>query len=596
MGQQTSIGKAFEINKDPGIYGTFAEIGAGQETVNFFYKAGLASQTVVKSMSAYDMTVSDEIYGKQSRYVSEGRILTMLEHEYQLVEKRLRQKRGKKTRFFAFAVTAATTASSAEGTNKGTPRLSHSHAWMGLRFQARPNEAFNDVVFHVSCLDKSRLQQHEALGILGVNLIYACFYHFDQTKKLLSSLAENLSRDRIEIQGLSCSGPAFKGLSPISLNLEIMTHQLSPLVYFSSDERSEFFSDAIFNHSPLIIYKDIEIIKSFQKSTKALTGPFFSARSNLSNQSKKGGRRGLPSEDLRIENLSPQSKGGGARRLPPKLIFFAPYEAEHWASYLKKPFKNKTLQGGEEHEKVATETELVNDKTLQGEGHEIIDKGSSVAVGSRGFIGGGHETINKGSLENLSNKTPQGPMGMSYLEQLKQLVQENKDISILTAPDCSLEELKTLISLYTQVPISFVVSEEYFLQKMFKPDFYEDGYMLKALGLLFEGGSQLGVFSQSKKLFNAEIKTQKSEKAFKEGGAKNTAEEGKPSGGVIKKGGAKAKTEDQTENGIGNQKIGDRTEDQTRDQTGNQTGGADLIKDYLIQRRQIIPIFAPKDP
>ena len=260
MKWQTSIGKAFEINKDASIYGTFAEIGAGQETVNFFYKAGLASQTVAKSMSAYDMTVSDEIYGKQNRYVCKERLVTMLNHEYSLLEKRLKRKSGKNSRFFAFATTAATSTRKKSFTLNG-----NQHAWMGLRFQAQPLQAVNDIIFHVHCLDKSRLQQHEALGILGVNLIYASFYCKDKPKKLISSLTENLSSSRIDIHGMSCSGPALKAFSPLLVNLEILSQNLSSMTFFPNAEKSAFFSDAVFEKSIVIFYGNQKLLQSFKE-------------------------------------------------------------------------------------------------------------------------------------------------------------------------------------------------------------------------------------------------------------------------------------------------------------------------------------------
>ena len=144
MKGQTSLGKAFEINKNTGIYGTFAEIGAGQETVNFFYKAGLASQTVAKSMSAYDMTVSDEIYGKQNRYVCKDRLINMLNHEYRLLDKRLKKKQGDKTCFFAFATTAATSNKKAN-----TVVSNNQHAWMGVEVSSCSQRRFKQCF--VSC-------------------------------------------------------------------------------------------------------------------------------------------------------------------------------------------------------------------------------------------------------------------------------------------------------------------------------------------------------------------------------------------------------------------------------------------------------------
>ena len=200
----TTIGKAYEINKKRSIYGSFAEIGAGQETVHYFFKAGLASQTIAKSMSAYDMTFSDAIYGKQSSYVCRKRLMTMLDHEYKLLEKRLKAKQGSKTQFFAFSTTAATKSKK----RASSPNML-GHAWMGLRFQMKPKSAISDITFHVSCLDEDRLNQQEALGILGVNLIYACFNYKDP-KKFISSLSDRLKKTRIAIDSISCKGPAFK--------------------------------------------------------------------------------------------------------------------------------------------------------------------------------------------------------------------------------------------------------------------------------------------------------------------------------------------------------------------------------------------------
>ena len=261
MKEQTSLGKAFEINRNSSIYGTFAEIGAGQETVNFFYKAGLASQTVAKSMSAYDMTVSDEIYGKQNRYVSKERLINMLNHEYRLLDKRLKKKQGDQNCFFAFAVTAVT---SSKNTNHAG--FNQQHAWMGLRFQSKPKGKLNNVMFHVDCLDKSRLQQHEALGILGVNLIYSCFYCKSSSKQFVAALSDNLSGSRLEINGMTCSGPAFKKFSDLALNLEILSEGASSLAFFPNLRHSELLSTAVFNKSVIVLYGDQFLVKSFKRN------------------------------------------------------------------------------------------------------------------------------------------------------------------------------------------------------------------------------------------------------------------------------------------------------------------------------------------
>lgn len=247
--QQSTLGKAFEINESASIYGTFAEIGAGQETVNHFFRAGLASQTVAKSMSAYDMSFSDAIYGKQTRYVCKDRVIDMLDHEYKLLQKRLKGKSLKKC-FFAFANTAATSSF------KKNEKFKLHYSWMGIRFQDKPNAPYNEIVFHANCLDQHRLQQHEALGILGVNLIYSCFYYKNNCKKFIATLMDNLHSSRIQINSISCKGPSLKHFNETLLNIELLNQKLSPFTFFNLKGSAEFISDAIFKKDLLLIHKE----------------------------------------------------------------------------------------------------------------------------------------------------------------------------------------------------------------------------------------------------------------------------------------------------------------------------------------------------
>lgn len=196
-----TLEKALKINLSKTIYGTFAEIGAGQEIANWFFRAGGASGTVAKSMSAYDMVISDEIYGKASRYVSRQRMCSMLEHEYPMLVKRLDTLRGKTTSFFTLADTVRARAYS--DTNQ------ECHGWIGLRFQTEPCGPANDIQLHVRLLDDSNARQAEALGILGVNLLYAAYHLRDSMSTLLSSLMDDLSRKRVEIDMVDFSGDAF---------------------------------------------------------------------------------------------------------------------------------------------------------------------------------------------------------------------------------------------------------------------------------------------------------------------------------------------------------------------------------------------------
>ncbi len=196
-----TLEKALKINLSHQLYGTFAEIGAGQEIANWFFHAGGASGTVAKTMSAYDMIVSDEIYGKAGRYVSRERMIAMLNHEYPMLVQRLDAKRGENSCFFTLTDTVR-----AKGFRDTKEEC---HGWMGLRFQTEPRGPVNDIQLHVRLLDERNVRQCEALGILGVNLLYGAFYLREDLPTFLSSLMDDLSRRRVEIDMVDFTGPAF---------------------------------------------------------------------------------------------------------------------------------------------------------------------------------------------------------------------------------------------------------------------------------------------------------------------------------------------------------------------------------------------------
>lgn len=195
--------KALTLNLDPAIFGTIAEIGAGQEVARWFYRVGGAAGTVAKTISAYDMAVSDAVYGKAGRYVSRERLLAMLDHEFSLLRERLDAVRGAETMFFAFADTVA--ARNYAGTNE-------CHGWIGLRFQTEPRGEPSQVLLHVNLRDPANLLQQEALGILGVNLVYGAFHERAAPEALLAGLFAGLSLERIELDAVELSGPAFPGV------------------------------------------------------------------------------------------------------------------------------------------------------------------------------------------------------------------------------------------------------------------------------------------------------------------------------------------------------------------------------------------------
>lgn len=217
--------KALTINLDKRRYGTFAEIGAGQEVVRWFFRVGGASGTIAKSMSAYDMAVSDAIYGECERYVCRQRLEAMLDHEHALNLDRLRETRGDTTAFFAFADTVS--ARNFEGTND-------CHGWMGVRFQAHPRDEDSQIILHVRMLDVENALQQEALGIVGVNLLYGAFCLNHEPEKLLESLLDNLTTRRIEIDMIEFSGIAFRQVDNRVMSLRLVQLGLSNAAIFSA--------------------------------------------------------------------------------------------------------------------------------------------------------------------------------------------------------------------------------------------------------------------------------------------------------------------------------------------------------------------------
>jgi hypothetical protein len=238
--------KALAINLDPEIYGSFAEIGAGQDVAANFFKAGASSGTIAKTMSAYDMTVSDAIYGalKVKRYVSESRLMAMLNHEYNLLIERLAKQRGDNTTFFAFSDTVSTL---------NYHKTNEAHGWMGVRFQLEPNGAFNDVVIHVKLLDTDSNLQQQAVGVLGVNLLYACFYYHETPTVFLLSLMDELSKDRIQIDMIRFDGPNFEKVDNRLMSLHLVKYGFSDAALFGPDGENQQPSEALYKKHIVVI-------------------------------------------------------------------------------------------------------------------------------------------------------------------------------------------------------------------------------------------------------------------------------------------------------------------------------------------------------
>jgi len=217
--------KALQVNLDSTKYGTFAEIGAGQEVARRFFRVGGAAGTVAKTMSAYDMTFSDAIYGPADRYVSRVRLQTMLDHEYNLLVERLDRKFGTETTFFVFADTVAA---------RSFKHRSESHGWLGIRFQSEPRGQPSQIIIHVRLLDVTHVDQQEALGVIGVNLLYGSFYH-RQSEKLIASLHENLALGRVEVDMSKFSVPVFQYVDNRIMSLQLVSQGLTDAVMFKAD-------------------------------------------------------------------------------------------------------------------------------------------------------------------------------------------------------------------------------------------------------------------------------------------------------------------------------------------------------------------------
>lgn len=241
---KSTLGRALEINLNPQLYGTFAEIGAGQEVARYFFQAGKASQTIAKTISAYDMIYSDEIYGKEAsgRYVCESRLNKMLDKEFGLLNRRLSASRGANTCFFALANTVAT----------GDQKKRFTHGWMGVRFQTKPKGEANEIIIHIRLLDKYRLQQQETLGILGVNLVYTAFTCLENPTGLVDSLVENIKEGQVAIDLIKCSGPDMKDFNNHLLNLELVRKGLADAIVFGPSNDILTVSDELFQKSVIL--------------------------------------------------------------------------------------------------------------------------------------------------------------------------------------------------------------------------------------------------------------------------------------------------------------------------------------------------------
>lgn len=236
--------KALEINLDDKIYGTFSEIGAGQEVARYFFQVGAAAGTIAKSMSAYDKVYSDKIYGVElsGRYVCESRLYKMLDHEYDLMINRLANERPD-TNFFVFADTVA--AVNYQRTIKGD-------GWLGVRFRLSPDGDYNDIVLHVKMLDNDNQLQQQAIGVLGVNMIYGCYHYHQDPEAMLESLMDNL-RGRVVIDMVRITGPDFEHLDNRWVSLMLVKHGLTEVAMFGPDGNNIHASEFLYKKNVLVV-------------------------------------------------------------------------------------------------------------------------------------------------------------------------------------------------------------------------------------------------------------------------------------------------------------------------------------------------------
>lgn len=285
--------KALQVNLDPSKYGTFAEIGAGQEVTRWFFRVGGAAGTIAKSISAYDMTISDAIYGRAERYVSRQRLETMLDHEYSLLLERLKEKRGATTRFFAFADTVVA---------RSYSRHDDAHGWLGIRFQAEPGQDPSQIVVHVRLWDKENLPEQEALGIFGVNLVHGAMYLHSDPNTLIVSLVDNVGAARIEVDMIQFSGPAFARLDNRLMALQLVQSGLTNAALFTSDGEVVQPADAF--------YKKCILVErgSFRPVTKVTLDMLRCAQAMFVQEPKVQGEEVMTLMEMTLKNLTDGNK------------------------------------------------------------------------------------------------------------------------------------------------------------------------------------------------------------------------------------------------------------------------------------------------
>jgi hypothetical protein len=302
VSERTTSQKALRLNLDEKKYGTIVEIGAGQEVARQFFIAGAAAGTIAKTMSAYDMKFSDAIYGVQEdgRYVSKARVKAMMHQEFDLVLERVGDIRSKSSRYFAYAATVAA---------KSFNRQNECHAWCGIRIQMYPGAEPSNIKIHARMLDDNAEAQQQALGVLGVNLIYAAYYYFEDPKKIIDSLTDNIKAGRIEIDSIEFLGPYFEDIDNRAINLHLIRSWKTRAIMFRPDGSISVPAEMLYKKNVLTIRGsfrpvtklNIDMIEQGKKSFYELTDVNEKntiAIAEISLNDAKGQDAKVPEEDI----------------------------------------------------------------------------------------------------------------------------------------------------------------------------------------------------------------------------------------------------------------------------------------------------------
>src|SRR5256885_6497445 len=291
----TTRQKALALNLDATKYGTFAEIGGGQEVSRWFFSVGGAAGTVAKTISAYDTAVSDGLYGHATRYVSRQRLEAMLEQEFAQLEERLREKHGDNKCFFAFADTVATRSFQKSGNGRG---------WLGLRFQARPREEPSQIIIHAHLLDTTAAREQETLGVLGVNLIHGAFFRRGDPASSVASLTEELSRERVEIDMIKVSGPAFPNADNRLTSLQLVEQGLTDAAMFTAEGEVVQPSEVLYK-KPILVERG-----SFRPATKITLDLLERAREQFLEEPSVRVQKPVVLAEMTLRSLSPEPDAG----------------------------------------------------------------------------------------------------------------------------------------------------------------------------------------------------------------------------------------------------------------------------------------------